>query len=440
MTRRLLIALVILLGPVAAHAIWDLIEARLLARDIARLAKVGEPVSLTSTASVVSTNEQREAARLYAAAANLASWKHGDDEQLSSREREVERTLTPEELDRFWREVDGEPALDLLAVATPLDFAGFGKVLRDRPEQSEFGSWLLALGALNGLRTDILAARGDGRGAAAALIQTLRLQRTITRQYYRTTAATRYFGSLSMLLRRAPPDAAVLADLQRAFEDLPDEDSLAQEMRTERARLLGTAWPYPPDRAQWTGRLHRASGLTALDSFVFFVMRPALTRETRRELPQLQHVVDAAGLPWPEKLDAVRALAPRISGRFSSVMWPGRYLQSVLPLAGQELAIRRTAIATLAAERYRRAHGGAPPPAVDALVPEYLAHVLLDPFTGGPLLYRVTPEAYAIYSVDRNRVDDGGVINMFGSGRDSLARPGDRGGLDLGIRIPLASR
>jgi hypothetical protein len=57
------------------------------------------------------------------------------------------------------------------------------------------------------------------------------------------------------------------------------------------------------------------------------------------------------------------------------------------------------------------------------------------------LMYRVLPDAYVIYSVDRNRVDDNGVINMFGSGREGLAlRPGDRAGRDLGIRIPLAPK
>jgi hypothetical protein len=51
------------------------------------------------------------------------------------------------------------------------------------------------------------------------------------------------------------------------------------------------------------------------------------------------------------------------------------------------------------------------------------------------------PDAYVIYSVDRNRVDDSGVINMFGSGREGLAlRPGDRAGRDLGIRIPMAPK
>jgi hypothetical protein len=100
--------------------------------------------------------------------------------------------------------------------------------------------------------------------------------------------------------------------------------------------------------------------------------------------------------------------------------------------------MRRTAIAALAAERYRRAHGGAPPPALDALVPEYMAGVPIDPFTSKPLLYRITGDAYVIYSVDRDRTDDGGALYTFGSGRDS-SRAANRA-RDLGVRIPFASR
>jgi hypothetical protein len=446
MTRRaLLIVLVIVLVPLAGHAVLDQIEASWFAREVARLAARGEPVSLSFQESVLPAEEQRKAARLYAAAADLSSWKHRDDPQLWSRELEVERTLTSEELDRRWRDVDREPAFDLLAAATPLDFAGFGPLPGSLNDNA---SPLQGLAAMNGLRTDVLAARGDYQQAAAALVQTLRLQRTIVRQLYRTAVADRYFGSLSMLLRRAPPDAAVLSDLQRAFEALPDEDTLAQQMRLERARQLGFAWPYPPGNAAWALRLRPVPApRTAFESFVFFVMRPSLTRMTRSTLPMFENTIRVAGLPWPQKYEAVRKIDTGLSGgktysfaswRFSASDWPMRYLQSVVPLAGQELAIRRTAIATLAAERYRRAHDGMLPPTLEALVPEYLSRVPLDPFTGKPLLYLATSDAYVIYSVDRNRVDDHGVINMFGAGRDPL--PADRAARDLGIRIPLASK
>jgi hypothetical protein len=103
------------------------------------------------------------------------------------------------------------------------------------------------------------------------------------------------------------------------------------------------------------------------------------------------------------------------------------------------LALRRTSIATLAAERYRRAHGGDAPVSLDALVPDYLAAVPQDPFSGQPLRYRRTADSYVVYSVDVNRIDDGGVLYGFGSGSTArMRRVDDPSPRDIGIRVPLA--
>jgi hypothetical protein len=304
------------------------------------------------------------------------------------------------------------------------------------------------LAAMNGMRTDILAARGDFRQAAAALRDTLRLQRTVVRQPYRTSVAVRSFGSLRLLLRRAPPDAEVLADLQRAFEALPDEDSLAQQMRLERARLLGGSWPHPAGRVSWAYRLRVAPPARGtFESFVLLLMRPTLTRVTRGELPLFADTIRVAEQPWPQKIDAARALGPGFTGgrthsfaswRYAPPRWAIGFFQSVLPLAGEELAIRRTAIATLAAERYRREHAGAVPQSLDALVPRYLNRVPLDPFSGDPIRYRYVGDSYTIYSIGRNGEDDAGALDGFGSGQTStVAARRDFARRDLGIRIPL---
>jgi hypothetical protein len=117
-------------------------------------------------------------------------------------------------------------------------------------------------------------------------------------------------------------------------------------------------------------------------------------------------------------------------------------LTQTLPVGGMNLAFRRTAIATIAAERFRRAHAGQPPPSLAALVPEFLASVPQDPFDGKPLKYRVAADSYVVYSVDINRVDDSGELYGFGSGvggrvRGIRADPLPR---DIGIRVPLTPR
>lgn len=64
----------------------------------------------------------------------------------------------------------------------------------------------------------------------------------------------------------------------------------------------------------------------------------------------------------------------------------------------------------LALERYRAAKGGYPA-ALSDLVPEFIASVPADVFTGKPLLYRTEPGGAFIYSVGPNLKDDGGIEN-----------------------------
>jgi hypothetical protein len=70
----------------------------------------------------------------------------------------------------------------------------------------------------------------------------------------------------------------------------------------------------------------------------------------------------------------------------------------------------RSAVAALAAERYRLAEGHWPE-SLDVLVPLYLAGVPTDPFDGQPLRLKQLPEGLVIYSVGVDRTDDGGSVS-----------------------------
>jgi hypothetical protein len=63
---------------------------------------------------------------------------------------------------------------------------------------------------------------------------------------------------------------------------------------------------------------------------------------------------------------------------------------------------------TLALLRYRHDHG-APPDALEALVPDYIADIPIDPFSGEPLRYIPKPEGILVYSFGHDRDDDGGA-------------------------------
>jgi len=69
---------------------------------------------------------------------------------------------------------------------------------------------------------------------------------------------------------------------------------------------------------------------------------------------------------------------------------------------------RRLTVTAIAVERYRWRHGRRPPD-LDALVPDFLSTVPLDPMSGGPLRYRLTAAGgFTLYSVGEDGRDDGG--------------------------------
>ena len=110
----------------------------------------------------------------------------------------------------------------------------------------------------------------------------------------------------------------------------------------------------------------------------------------------------------------------------------------MLRASATELASRRVAVAAIAAERYRRAHGGAASPSLDALVPGLLPRVPEDPYSGRPLVMKPDAGGYTIYSLDWDRRDDGGILYGFGAAQTQHVGP--QSPRDFGIHLPLTTR
>ena len=69
-----------------------------------------------------------------------------------------------------------------------------------------------------------------------------------------------------------------------------------------------------------------------------------------------------------------------------------------------------SAIAAIAAERYRLANGGWPQK-LDELVPRFLDQVPTDPYDGQPLKMKRTERELIIYALGLDRTDNGGQID-----------------------------
>jgi hypothetical protein len=78
----------------------------------------------------------------------------------------------------------------------------------------------------------------------------------------------------------------------------------------------------------------------------------------------------------------------------------GKYLQSWGVLMADE---------TIACLQAYRKEKGAYPDSLDALVPGYMPDLPIDPWTGKPMLYKVTDDGYLLYACGPDRDDDGGV-------------------------------
>ncbi len=115
-------------------------------------------------------------------------------------------------------------------------------------------------------------------------------------------------------------------------------------------------------------------------------------------------------LPEPQRQAAAKAMDEQVQ-RIPSTHVGTRML--VGPLARlDELDLRsqahlRAARTAIAIERFRLKSGSLPTDA-NALVPEYLASVPLDPFTGEAIKYRPLAKGYVVYSVGNDLSDDAG--------------------------------
>ena len=426
--RRLFSGVVLL--SLTAYLIWDRIEAAGLSREIAQIAQRGEPVHPGDGLPRPSAPEQREASRLYAQAARFAQEQSAEDNHRASR-IDVEKPASVEmilpEIVAAYR--DDAPALQLLDRATPLDFGGFEEEAQMSPV---YELPVTGLGALACLRADLAAVREDGDAAAAALVPCVGLQRTLIRTAYRAGHATRVLGSLRILFRHTQPADASLVTLQRAFETWPDEDAVLRDLLEDRARLIDTS----------------DDGLRgSVPPVVRILFHPFMLRSVRRGIASFEPFIAISRRPWPARWQA----AAEIERGYARMIPPSRRgflarLTDPLPIgfrhglgrAGQELAGRRLAIAVIAIERFRRAHGGALPASIDALVPALIPAVPQDPFSDAPLLYRHDEEGYVVYSVDVNRRDDEGALYGHGSAVGNYVGSGSS--RDLGIRVSLASQ
>jgi hypothetical protein len=143
--------------------------------------------------------------------------------------------------------------------------------------------------------------------------------------------------------------------------------------------------------------VYKPAGLLGLDELVYFGFAQDFVRVTELSPPQRV----AATQALTEKVERLPFYAVRS--------------RRTLDISGdavtrdvKAIARTRTAVASLAIERYRLAKGSLPEK-LDDLVPTYLKAIPQDPFDGKPLRYKKLAKGYVVYSVGDDGEDNGGA-------------------------------
>jgi len=149
-----------------------------------------------------------------------------------------------------------------------------------------------------------------------------------------------------------------------------------------------------------------------------------LTSMNADELVQLQSStgdIDAlrlvkSGRPWAEVQPGMAARYKELDEKFTKDTF-GRLKVSAISIPNLSASLRtevraetfrRLTITDIAIMRYQLKHGAAPKE-LNALVPEFLASVPMDPMSGRPLCYRLNADGtFVLYSTGEDGKDDGG--------------------------------
>lgn len=432
--RRLAIIAFPLLLLLAAHAVWDFIEVRRVASEIDRIVRKGEPITY-AVAVRPSGREQEgadDASRYYLSAALLAvqaadivdaygrfgsvqAWLSGRADRP-----DLSPVITPtNEFLNKWG-----AAFDLLDTGAERAFYVF-------PPGTEYNyqaAGLSNLTRLNAVRTLHASARGDGDAAVRSAIVGVRLRRAL-REGLAVLGVEHQIPSLLSLTRASRRS---LEALQRTLDQETDIDYAADDLVRQRAKYLDMA-----------RQLTLARDRQVLPSLLAAPWRPVDSRDVSRTLREWAELIDVARTPWPERAKRAAPLLARPDPapvRLRLRMQPLRpmYVPSIYyfraAIRPDRLILDRSTKVAVAIERYRRDHADAVPPALGALVPQYVQAIPADPLTGLPLRYHVTEESYAVYSVGLDGEDDGGEKLQTTAGA-----PGSfDAAADVGVRVMLS--
>ena len=379
--------------PIVVHAAWDYVEAKGVRSRVEAISAQGEPVSVHEIRPLHNlTDTDREASRLYRAAAALASnWNRNAYVPLAPPNNIL--SAKPEE----WSPTQREQANDLLAAnsdalafvdrATALEFSGFHP---GTDYSYRFGE-LWQLEQIVSLRTRVLAVDHNDT-AARALFAHLRLRHAIDREYPNTLSwfMESFSRDLALVVGRVRPTEASFAGWEAILSALDRDDRVKRIFLAQRAEWLNsgavdvTRSPNHPVLIPWE-----------------WVRRPLDLHMVNEVADEQTRYIEFADRPWPQRLDAFRNVDLGPLGELKDVRARQLYASAMaVRQEARNAALLRTARIAIAIERAK----------VSNAAPEIPK--LIDPYSGEPIRVKRDDQSYAVYSIGANGRDDGGHARL----------------------------
>jgi hypothetical protein len=284
------------------------------------------------------------------------------------------------------------------------------------------------------------AEAGDPSGAMTSCRAALNTARSIGDEPFlisylvRVACGIEACRAAERVLALGEPDSVELESLQKLVELEEQNPGFFNAMKGERAFLHETLDVLESGESQMEdlGELTR-NGDTGKCVPGFFA-RNNLREQHPMIFPLMAKAITMAQTPSHERGPLLRELDAEMRGLPKDDVI-GLVMPGVLKIEQADrryLATLRGLRVVLAVERYRRAHGDWPD-RLEALMPDLIAAVPLDPYDGKPLRYRRLEDSVLIYMVGPDGVDNGGALDP-----QNPLRPGT----DIGYQLwePKARR
>jgi len=220
---------------------------------------------------------------------------------------------------------------------------------------------------------------------------------------------------LERILAQGRPAETDLAAMQRLLEEEDREPLLLIAVRGERGMADGCLETIQKREIPYQ-QLQSIAGIKSRSDFdkieaLYYALSPDAIKRTRVALLRFNdELVELAKLPVEEQRAKLQAMRMSIENvpKLARILVLRR--DALIESFHRDIAYMRCAITMVAAERFRNANGNWPK-RIEDLVPNFLAHMPIDPYDGKPLRMLRTKEGLVIYSIGEDGIDNGGQLD-----------------------------